>query len=242
MKKLIALILILSMAMCCVFADEETAVPEIPEERFGLQNPETLLEEFSYVMGHAYGLDYFQLYKTYYFPEMIDYFGALGEYDYSIGISLYDLDEMNEIFNTYVEDYYARVAEQAEKNLKIAEDFLAENAKKSGIKTTSSGLQYKVVKQGNGAKAKSTDSVVLDYQLTLLDGTIIDSSYSRGTSSTFSMTQVIPGFAEGVMLMPMGSKYVFYIHPSLGYGENGSGSIEPNSLLIFEVETHSIEK
>lgn len=238
MKKLAIALLLLALVMGCVFADDI----EIPAERYTLWNPETLVEQFSYIMGYAYGSSYFQLYKSYYFPEMVDYFGYLGEYDHSIGISIYTTDEMNDIFNTYVEDYNNRIIAMAEENLKKAEDFLAANAKEAGIKTTSSGLQYKVISQGKGSKAKATDSVVLDYQLTLLDGTVVDSSYARGESSTFPMNSVIPGFAEGVMLMPMGSHYIFYIHPQLGYGEANMGNIQPNSLLIFEVETHSIAK
>ncbi|MBQ3830113.1 MAG: FKBP-type peptidyl-prolyl cis-trans isomerase [Spirochaetales bacterium] len=97
-----------------------------------------------------------------------------------------------------------------------------------------------MIKKGNGALAKATDSVELDYELKLLDGTVVDSSYARGEHSTFPMGSVIQGFKEGVMLMPMGSHYIFYIHPDLGYGDRQTGNMGPNSLLIFEVETYSI--
>ena len=140
----------------------------------------------------------------------------------------------------YYDDYDMRMAALADANLAEAEAFLKENAKKEGIITTESGLQYQVVRQGDGALAKETDSVELDYELTLLDGTVIDSSYARGEHSTFPLSSVIAGFREGVMLMPMGSSYVFYIHPNIGYGDQATGSMEPNSLLIFKVETYSI--
>ena len=98
-----------------------------------------------------------------------------------------------------------------------------------------------MIKQGSGEKVTDkTAKVELDYELRLLDGTVVDSSYKRGKHSTLQLTQVIEGFREGVMLMPMGSHYIFYIHPDLGYGAKGSGNTEPNSLLIFEIETYSI--
>ena len=108
---------------------------------------------------------------------------------------------------------------------------------------TASGLQYKVVKQGSGEKAVSaSDKVELDYELKLMDGTVVDSSYMKGAHSTFALNRVIEGFREGVMIMPMGSHYIFYIHPDLGYGTNAPAKIGPEALLIFEVETYSIVK
>ena len=237
-------------------ASEVVVTAEVPEEdseeevdRASIQNPETLIEKFSYAMGvyvaDTYGVeyatDYYGLFQTYYLPEIDSYYGFLGIFDYMNGSLIYTIDELNQIMSDYYDDYDMRMAALADENLARAEAFLAENAKKEGILTTESGLQYEIVRQGDGALAKATDSVELDYELTLMDGTVIDSSYERGEHSTFPLTGVIPGFSEGVMLMPMGSEYVFYIHPSLGYGEQATGSMGPNSLLFFKVETYSIQ-
>ena len=216
--------------------------------REDIENPSTLIEKFSYaigvyvadVYGTEYATEYFSMFQAYYLPELDPYFGYLGIYDYMTGGLLYTIDELNQIMSDYYDDYDMRMAALADANLAEAEAFLKENAKKEGIFTTESGLQYQVIRQGDGAQAKETDSVELDYELTLMDGTIIDSSYARGEHSTFPLSGVIAGFREGVMLMPMGSSYVFYIHPNLGYGDQATGSMEPNSLLIFKVETYSI--
>ena len=213
-----------------------------------LENPSTLIEKFSYAMGvyvadvygTEYATEYYSMFQAYYLPELDPYFGYLGIYDYMTESLLYTIDELNQIMSDYYNDYDMRMAALADENLAKAEAFLKENAKKDGIFTTESGLQYQVVRQGDGALAKETDSVELDYELTLMDGTVIDSSYARGEHSTFPLSGVIAGFREGVMLMPMGSSYVFYIHPNLGYGDQATGSMEPNSLLIFKVETYSI--
>ncbi|MBR2281306.1 MAG: FKBP-type peptidyl-prolyl cis-trans isomerase [Spirochaetales bacterium] len=239
LKKILVMALLAVLAMGFVFAaDEETGLPS------------TLAEKFSYAFGFylasTYGPDsamqYFYMYKNYYWPELDLDFGSMGVYSYSQGMSLYEVDELNRILSEYPADYEARVQVQAAENLAVAESFLAENLKSEGIRATESGLQYKVLKQGTGAKASAEDSVELDYELKLLDGTVVDSSYARGEHSVFPLTSVIPGFREGVMLMPMGSHYIFYIHPDLGYGSQATGSMGPNSLLIFEVETYSISK
>ena len=122
------------------------------------------------------------------------------------------------------------------------EAFLAENAKKEGITVTASGLQYEVLTQGSGKKPAATDTVKVHYQGTLLDGTEFDSSYKRGQPISFPLNGVIKGWTEGVALMPVGSKYKFYIPSDLAYGERGAGAkIGPNSALIFTVELLAIE-
>jgi FKBP-type peptidyl-prolyl cis-trans isomerase len=126
---------------------------------------------------------------------------------------------------------------------KEGEDFLAANKSKEGVKTTTSGLQYKVLKQGTGPKPKSSDTVKVHYRGTFIDGTEFDSSYKRGEPVEFPLDQgVISGWAEGVQLMPVGSKYQFFIPSNLAYKEEGRGSIPPNSTLIFEVELLDIVK
>jgi FKBP-type peptidyl-prolyl cis-trans isomerase len=130
----------------------------------------------------------------------------------------------------------------AEKNLKAGEAFLAANAKKEGVKTTASGLQYKVIKAGTGASPKPTDTVKVHYTGTLVDGTVFDSSVERGTPATFPVKGVIPGWTEALQLMKVGDKWQLVIPAKLAYGEDGPGPIGPNSTLIFEVELLGIEK
>lgn len=130
-----------------------------------------------------------------------------------------------------------------EKNKTEGEAFLAKNKTHPGVKTTASGLQYEVEKEGTGANPKPTDTVTVNYKGTLMDGTVFDSSYDRGQPATFVLNQVIPGWTEGVQLMKPGAKYKFYIPSSLGYGEQGAGGvIGPNAPLIFEVELLSVGK
>ena len=131
---------------------------------------------------------------------------------------------------------------KTEKLTKAGKDFLAQNAKKPGIKTTASGLQYEVLKQGNGAVPTKTDKVKVNYEGKLIDGTVFDSSYQRGEPAVFGLNQVIKGWTEGIALMPVGSKWRLYIPQELGYGERQSGKIPPYSTLIFDVELLGIEK
>ena len=129
-------------------------------------------------------------------------------------------------------------AAEAGKAAKAAgEAFLAENGKKDGIVTLPSGLQYQVLKEGNGKKPSSTDQVVCHYEGTLIDGTVFDSSYQRNQPATFGLNQVIAGWTEGVQLMQEGAKYRFFIPYKLAYGERGAGAqIPPFAALVFDVE------
>jgi FKBP-type peptidyl-prolyl cis-trans isomerase FklB len=122
------------------------------------------------------------------------------------------------------------------------ETFLAANAKKEGVKTLSSGLQYKVVKEGTGATPKATDTVTVNYRGTLVDGTEFDSSYARNEPATFPVHGVIAGWTEALQLMKVGSKWELYVPASLAYGEKGAGGrIPPNAALVFEVELLAIK-
>jgi FKBP-type peptidyl-prolyl cis-trans isomerase FklB len=128
-------------------------------------------------------------------------------------------------------------------NLEAGKKFLEENAKKPGVKTTASGLQYEVLKDGSGAKPTLQSKVKVHYHGTLIDGKVFDSSVNRGEPITFPLNGVIQGWQEGVQLMPVGSKYRFYIPYNLAYGERGAGAnIPPYSALIFDVELLAIEK
>jgi FKBP-type peptidyl-prolyl cis-trans isomerase len=127
--------------------------------------------------------------------------------------------------------------DQVEANKKAGSEFLAKNAAEEGIKTTPSGLQYKVIVEGTVIKPAATDKVEVHYEGTLLDGTVFDSSVKRGQSITFGLNQVIKGWTEGVQLMSEGAKYIFYIPSDLAYGDRGAGgSVPGGSTLIFEVE------
>lgn len=122
------------------------------------------------------------------------------------------------------------------------EQFLAENTKKEGVKTTASGLQYQVLRDGNGKQPKATDQVECHYEGTLIDGTKFDSSYDRGQTATFPLNQVIAGWTEGLQLMHEGAKYRFFIPYQLAYGERGAGaSIPPYAALIFDVELVAVK-
>ena len=144
-----------------------------------------------------------------------------------------------------VQEYFAKKeekmnAERAEKGKAAkaeGEKYLTENAKKEGVITTESGLQYQVLKEGNGKKPSAKDSVKCHYEGFLIDGTVFDSSVQRGEPATFGLQQVIAGWTEGLQLMQEGAKYRFFIPYRLAYGEGGAGaSIPPFAALIFDVE------
>ena len=142
----------------------------------------------------------------------------------------------NEFSQALQQKMAAKAAETAQKNLKEGEAFLAANKAKPGVRTTPSGLQYQVIREGSGPKPQPTDKVRVNYKGTLLDGTVFDSSYDRGEPVEFALNQVIPGWTEGVQLMPVNSKYKFWIPASLAYGPNGQPPIGANATLVFEVE------
>jgi len=129
----------------------------------------------------------------------------------------------------------------AASNAAEGDNFLLENRLKEGVVVTDSGLQYKVIEMGDGAKPTASDKVTVNYRGTLLNGEEFDSSYARNQPVSFQLDQVIPGWTEGLQLMPVGSKFMFYIPPNLAYGPAGGGPIGPNATLIFEVELLGIE-
>jgi len=152
-----------------------------------------------------------------------------------------DAREAQQVLNQFFAELERRQNAEAALKGKAAkeegEKFLKENAKKEGVTTTASGLQYMVLTQGNGRKPKASDTVRCHYEGTLIDGTIFDSSYRRGEPADFGLRQVISGWTEGVQLMAEGSKFRFFIPYNLAYGERGAGSdIPPYAALIFDVE------
>lgn len=150
------------------------------------------------------------------------------------------LEEAQKIINEYLTDLQEKATARMRE---VGEKFLAENGKKEGIKTTPSGLQYLVEKEGEGESPKAEDQVKVHYTGRLLDGTVFDSSINRGEPTTFPLNRVIPGWTEGLQLMKVGAKYTFFIPSDLAYGPQGiPNAIPPHSVLIFEVELLEIIK
>ena len=144
---------------------------------------------------------------------------------------------VQEFFQKKEAELQAERIKQGKAHKEAGEKFLAENAKKEGVITLKSGLQYEVLKEGNGKKPTAKDTVVCHYEGTLIDGTVFDSSYKRGEAATFPLQQVIAGWTEGLQLMQEGAKYRFYIPYRLAYGEGGAGAqIPPCATLIFDIE------
>jgi FKBP-type peptidyl-prolyl cis-trans isomerase FklB len=145
--------------------------------------------------------------------------------------------------NSMMARMQAKQKESGDKNLKEGTAFLAANAKKEGVNTTASGLQYKVLKSGSGKSPAKSDTVKVHYHGTLIDGTVFDSSVERGEPVSFAVNQVIPGWTEALQLMKEGDKWQLFIPSNLAYAERGAGGkIGPNSALLFDVELLSIEK
>lgn len=146
-------------------------------------------------------------------------------------------EQMQEAFAEINSRMQEKQAVEAQSLAKAGEEFLAENAKKAGVVTTASGLQYEVITQGTGATPTASSRVKTHYHGTLIDGTVFDSSVDRGTPIDFPVNGVIAGWTEALQLMPVGSKYRLYIPYQLAYGERGAGAaIKPYSALIFDVE------
>jgi FKBP-type peptidyl-prolyl cis-trans isomerase len=156
-------------------------------------------------------------------------------------------EEIAAVQKEFAEKMQARQAEKMkamqEKNKKLGLAFLEENKKKEGVTVTKSGLQYEVLKKGDGPMPKATDTVKVDYIGTLIDGTEFDNSIKRGEPAVFAVGQVIPGWSEALQLMNVGSKFKIVIPTELAYGDNGAPPvIEPGAVLVFEVDLRSIEQ
>ncbi len=161
------------------------------------------------------------------------------------GTTRYDRETAGDQFRELQLAFQQREADKgklaAMENLEKGNRFLEDISTREGVITTGSGLRYEVLAEGGGPMPADTSTVTVHYEGTLIDGSVFDSSYKRGEPATFPLNRVIRGWSEGVQLMPVGSTYRFYIPADLGYGEQGSGPIPANSVLIFKIELLAIE-
>lgn len=188
------------------------------------------MDKVSYALGMSIGHQLQQMSAT---ELNIDDFAQAIKDVFSAKAQLTDAEAQ-----TAVQTFFQQKAEEQAAAAKAeGENFLAENAKKPGVKTLPSGLQYEVLREGNGRKPSATDEVECHYEGTLINGQVFDSSYRRGETATFGLNQVIKGWTEGLQLMQEGAKYRFFIPYNLAYGEQGAGqTIPPYAALIFDVE------
>ncbi len=218
----------------------EEAVQSLGAEVLSLGEPTGLTDRFSYAYGNLFASSLDSLDQevsvAYFVRGLLDYYGTPWFTD----------EEIQDIFTEYqsrmIQENQARYEEQKEKNLEEAKAFLAVNGQRSNVVTTASGLQYERIRRvaDKSVTPAEDDVVEIDYTITLLNGTVADSSYNRGQRIQVRVSQMIDGVKEGLMLMSPGEKYRFWISPEKGYGENGISIIGPNELLIFEVELYEI--
>ncbi|MDH3347129.1 MAG: FKBP-type peptidyl-prolyl cis-trans isomerase [Desulfobulbaceae bacterium] len=224
----------LSVALLAVLLWSGNVIAEEAEKK-------TELETFEQKLSYAFGLDLGSYFKN--MEQDVDltllYKGILASYNGEEPLlSKEEAVKVQQTFAAQQQEKQMRVmGEKASVNKKKGKEFLDANKKKEGVKETASGLQYKVVKEGTGAKPSKEDTVVVHYKGTLMDGTEFDSSYKRGKPLTFPLNRVIPGWTEALQLMSVGSVYQVYLSSELGYGDRGAPpAIEPGSLLIFDIE------
>ena len=187
-------------------------------------------DKVAYALGTSIGLQLQQMGANE--LDITDF--SQGVKDALAGSTVMERAEIEAVINEF---FTRKSQEQAAKAKEEGARFLAENAKKEGVVTLPSGLQYQVLREGNGKKPKATDQVRCHYEGTHINGTVFDSSYKRGEPAVFGLNQVISGWTEGVQLMQEGAKYRFFIPYNLAYGERGAGQqIPPFAALIFDVE------
>ena len=221
--------IVLAMLAAPVFAQDRPALKDTKDK-----------------VSYSIGLDIGTTFKKQKMELNSDALAAGVKDGLSGGKPLMSPDEVRQVMVQFSKDMREKAAtvnkDAAEKNSKEGEKFLAENKAKPGVKTTASGLQYIVEKEGSGTPPKETDTVVVNYRGTLIDGTEFDSSYKRGEPATFPVNRVIKGWTEALQLMKPGAKYKLFIPSNLAYGAGGAGQdIGPNSTLIFEVELLSVK-
>jgi FKBP-type peptidyl-prolyl cis-trans isomerase FklB len=211
-----------------IFAALSLLLPVLGEEKSPQLKDQN--DKVSYSIGVNIGMNLSKA-KVSVNPEIL----AAGIKDAIAGKPQLTDEQRKDVMTTFEKD-------MQQKQKALGEKFLEENKKKEGVKTTASGLQYKVIKEGSGPQPKATDVVTVNYRGTLIDGTEFDSSYKRGEPATFPLDRVIKGWTEGVQLMKVGSKFQLFIPPNLGYGDRAvSPDLPANSTLIFEVELLNVK-
>ena len=239
-NKLLAVLIIgLSLAACT----SKPAGDAIPKE---FQPSRSQVDSVSYLLGINFGsfikgydfgsdLNYGQIIKG--IKDFVYSKGDMQDPDFTKQFKV-DPNQMNDLFNNYLEKRQAGVAQA---NKKKGEDFLAANAKKEGIIETASGLQYKIIKPGSEVKPGPQDTVLVRYKGTLLDGTVFDEVAADQSPIRLTLNGVIPGWSEGLQLVGEGGEIELYIPSELAYGEQGNQAIGPNSTLVFNVQLDSIK-
>ncbi len=221
--------------------DESVKAYEAFQQRQDLYRP-VELKTFNDSASYAIGKD---IYQSWLQQNLGINGAAAGQslIDCYKGQNTWGNDIMRPLLTRFQQEFENRQRAEQEKmlagkddNIAAGKKFLTENALNKSVYTTKSGLQYKIIKKGDGRKPKANERVKVHYTGTLIDGTKFDSSVDRGEPIEFNLDQVIPGWTEGLQLMPEGSKYMLYIPYNLGYGEQPMGTIPPGSTLIFEVE------
>ena len=233
-KHLFIIVILITCIASLSCGNKDTANDTDVDYFSGLEN---LNNDASYAMGITIGADLLNyMFSNGIIPYMDDFIKGMTDVlkGKDMGIDIYEAYDLfdssvNSIMNEQVE--YFRQQEIA---------FLSENIKKPGVITTSSGFQYEIINEGTGPKPAATSRVSIDYEGSLIDGTVFDSSYERGYPLEIGVNEVIEGWTEGLQLMGTGSHYIFYVPSELGYGPNGYGSIPPYSTLIFKVELRGI--
>lgn len=241
----------LTLALVACKSDDKTTAPtdsaetaDASAEPLKIKGLPTEKDQVSYMIG----LDLAKALEQVKDEIDVDTLAKAIKTELSGGTSLMTDEQAAQVAEAFGQKLQAkRVAEAeavAEKNRTEGEAFLAANASKPGVVVTDSGLQYQVLEEGKGAKPTIDDVVRVQYKGTLLDGETFDSSYDRGSPADMPLNQVVPGWQEGIALMPVGSTYRFWIPSELGYGDVGTpgGPIGPNSVLVFDVELLDIVK
>jgi len=236
MKKTIYILMFFTLLIFVSCEKKETTEPST-QSTTRINSIDSEEQKISYAMGFNMGSNFKQMYPSLDLDSLIQ--GLIDSINQKE--SLMNNEDIQKTLIQLQEN--VRKSQQvqqkakANENKALGEKFLKENAKKKGIKVTKSGLQYQIIKEGNGPRPKVNDTVKVNYRGTFLDGTEFDSSFKRGVPASFPLNRVISGWTEGLQLMNMGSKYKFFIPSELAYKEHGaSPTIGPNKTLIFEVE------
>lgn len=238
MKKqtLLAASIMAMLALAGCNKDADATTTKVAKKSTVVTEQSTETQKISYIIGYQQGENLKNTAMQMSEELDMDIFTKAVKDAYTGKESALTDEQIEAVGKAFEERKIKEAEEKATKNKTDGEQFLAENAKKAGVQTTASGLQYKVIKEGTGKQPKVTDVVTVHYEGKLIDGKVFDSSYERGIPAQFKLNEVIKGWTEGLQLMKEGGKYELYVPSELAYGDAGNPVIEPNSVLIFTVE------